>query len=48
MIHQLYLQVGSEPWKPGVDHLNIAFRICAPRGMVPASRPFMLHCRITV
>jgi hypothetical protein len=31
-IHQLYLQVGSEPWKPGVDHLSIAFRICVPRG----------------
>jgi hypothetical protein len=32
-IYQLYLQVGTEPWKPGVNHLSIAFRICVPRGI---------------
>jgi hypothetical protein len=30
--HQLYLQVGIEPWKPGIDQVSIAFRICVPRG----------------
>ncbi|KAE9375285.1 HET-domain-containing protein [Stipitochalara longipes BDJ] len=30
-IHQLYLQVGTGPRKPGIDQLSIAFRICVPR-----------------
>jgi hypothetical protein len=41
-IHQLYLQVGIEPWKPGVDHLSIAFRICVPRGIDQFSLSYML------
>ena len=39
MIHKLSLQVGAEPWKPGVDHLNIAFRICVSRGVNSNSLP---------
>jgi hypothetical protein len=38
-IQKLYLQIGAEPWKPGVDHLNIAFRICVSRGLNPTPLP---------
>jgi hypothetical protein len=31
-IHKLYLQVGDEPLKPGVDPLSIAFKISRPPG----------------
>jgi len=38
-MQKLNLQVGAEPWKPGVDHLNIAFRICVSRGPNSNSPP---------